>query len=287
MLVRGWVAIAALAFSAGAARADEIEDAERRLADLDYTDAINILEGMLRRGEADARDLARIYELLGKAAASSGEDSQAVWAYTRLLALDPEFELGSGVSPRLRRAMSTARRELPEDASVRLQLRAPRQAWAERPTSIALEVGADGLGLVRGMRVYHRREGATSYSRVTVRGPPPLETVIPAFSTPRAGRRLEYWVAALDEYGNELASMGSRGRPLSLPVRNPPADSSSGRGHSDDDDDDGGITKRWWFWTGLVAVAAGATVGLLLLTAEEPSCPEGGACYSVQIERPE
>lgn len=284
--MRGWAAILALALSAGAARADEIEDAERRLRDLDYTDAINILESLLRRGEADARDLARIYELLGKAAASSGEDSQAVWAYTRLLALEPDSDLGSGVSPRLRRAMAAARRELPEDASVRLQLRAPRQAWAERPTSIALEVSADGLGLVRGMRVYHRREGASSYSRVTVRGPPPLETVIPAFSTPRAGRRLEYWVAALDEYGNELATMGTRGRPMSMPVRNPPADSSSSGRGSSEDGDEGGVTSRWWFWAGLVAVAAGATAGVILLTAEEPSCPAGGQCMPIQIERP-
>lgn len=286
--MHGWAAILALALAAGAARADEIEEAERRLADLDYTDAINILESLLRHGEADARDLARIYGLLGKAAASSGEDSQAVWAYTRLLALEPDFDLGSGVSPRLRRAMAAARRELPENASIRLQLRAPRQAWAERPTSIALEVNADGLGLVRGMRVYHRREGAASYSRVTVRGPPPLEAVIPAFSTPRAGRRLEYWVAALDEYGNELSTMGTRGRPMSMPVRNPPADASSGRGRSGDHDgDEGGVTKQWWFWAGLVAVAAGATAGALLLTAEEPSCPAGGTCYTVQVERPQ
>jgi hypothetical protein len=174
----------------GLARADDLAEAERRLADLDYADAIDILESLLRRGEADAQDLARIYELLGKAAASSGED-QAVWAYTRLLALEPEFSLPSGVSPRLQRALDAARRELPADASVRLHLRSPPEAWAERPTSLALDVRTDGLGLVGGMRVYHRREGASSYSRVTVRGPPPLETVVPAFSTPRAGRRLE------------------------------------------------------------------------------------------------
>jgi tetratricopeptide (TPR) repeat protein len=52
---------------------------------------------------------------------------------------------------------------------------------------------------------------------------------------------------------------------------------------TDTDSDSGGILSTWWFWTGLVAIAGGAAVGIVLLTQDDAPEGERGINGTVQV----
>jgi hypothetical protein len=279
--------LALCVLGAGAAVADEdraaadLEAARRAIEALEYPEAVNVLEALLRRGDARPAVTARAYELLATAAASSGEEAQAVWAYERLLALEPGWQPAAEQSPRLAAALERARAALPEGATLSIVLERPPTAAAGRPLTVTLVTRSDGLGLVRGARVRHRPVGARTSSQVTVRGAAPLEVVVPASST--TGRAVELWAAALDEHGNELAWVGSADAPLRVPI-GPAAAPRSGNGPRGGDEGGSSVLGRWWSWTGVVALVAGGVVLGVVLTRPEPECEADRACFDVRVE---
>lgn len=278
--------VLALSILAGRAEADEPEAlvaAQRSIEALEYPEAVNVLEAFLRRGDGRPGTVTRAYELLAVAAASSGEEAQAVWAYERLLALEPSWQPPAELSPRLAAALERARAELPPGAALSVGLARPRSAAAGRPLSVTLVAEADALGIVRGARVRHRPAGARTFSQVTVRGAPPVEVVVPASAT--TGDAVELWAAALDEHGNEIAQLGSAGEPLRLPVGAVTATTRRVGGRTTQGEAHGpGLLGRWWFWTGVVAVVAGAAVVGFVLAQPEPDCPAERACFDVRVE---
>jgi hypothetical protein len=219
---------------------------------------------------------------MATAAASSGEEAQAVWAYERLLAIDPAWQPPSERSPRLTAALDRAREELPPGAALSVSLQRPATVAAGRALTVALIAGGDALGLVRGARVYHRLVGSHHYSQVTARGGAPVEVVVPASAT-RGGSGIDLWAAALDEHGNELTWAGTAEAPARVLVS---AATTTGRpsGPRDHPDQGGGVLGRWWFWTGAVAIVAGAAVLTVLLTQPQPDCPAQRACFDVRID---
>lgn len=284
MLLALWLALA------GHAAADgldpDLASAQRHIEALEYPEAVNVLETLLRRGGSAPEVVIRAYELMATAAASSGEEAQAVWAYERLLALDPRWQPPAQMSPRLSQALERARADLPAGSALSVGLERPLRAARGRPLAVTLVAESDALGLVRGARVYHRPERARSYSRVTVRGGAPVDVLVPASAT-QSGAAVELWAAALDEHGNEIARVGSEATPARVPLG--PAGRATGHangaGNGRHDETDGpGLFGQWWFWTGVVVVVAGAAVAGVLLAQPEADCPSETACFDVRVE---
>lgn len=284
------LAIALLAFGARATAdepevgAAELAAARQAIEALEYPEAVNALEALLRRGGASPGTVARAYELLATAAASSGEEAQAVWAYERLLALEPSWQPPVELSPRLAAALGRARGNLGDDVALSVRLARPARAAAGRPLTVTLVADRDTLGLVRGVRVRHRPAGGRAFSQVTVRGAPPVEVVVPSSAT-TGGRAVELWAAALDDHGNEVAWVARPSAPVPIPLGAAPSGTARGAGSGRQARaDEPGLLGRWWFWTGVAVVVAGAAVAGIVLSQPEPDCPAERACFDVRVE---
>jgi hypothetical protein len=284
------LALALFAFGARATAdepergAAELDAARHAIESLEYPEAVNVLEGLLRRGGAAPGTVARAYELLATAAASSGEEAQAVWAYERLLALEPTWQPRVELSPRLAAALERARAELPRGAALSVRLARPVRAAAGRPLTVTLVADRDALGLVRGVRLRHRPAGGRTFSQVTARGAPPVEVDVPSSAT-TAVRAVELWAAALDEHGNEVAWIGGAEAPVRVPLGAAASTTGPVERHGTGAGAEGpGLLGRWWFWTGVAVVVAGAAVVGLVLAQPEPDCPAERACFDVRVD---
>jgi hypothetical protein len=149
--------------------------------------------------------MVRIYEFVGMAAAALENADLARDAYTRLLALDPDFQLDEGLSPRFREPFLEA-----------------RGYWAAQSDRLAAQVilararGAlrvdltDPLAMGRTLRVLSRLEGEDEYHEAELPSAPQTYVEIPRFSE---ASRVEYVVQVLDGHGNRLVEIGNEDAP--------------------------------------------------------------------------
>jgi hypothetical protein len=176
------VAIAAIA---GTARADdELAEARRREAALDYQGALAIVDRVLARGGADPGRYAELHLLAGRLAAGLDQPQVAEGHFARTLALRPDTRLPDGTSPKLTAPFDIARaRTLP------LQLRVTSIQGL-----VTIHLDADALGLVAGIQV-HVLDRAGTHSDVVARRA--MRIAIPAGTS-------AVEVAALDASGNRV-----------------------------------------------------------------------------------
>ena len=122
---------------------DELAEAERLKAALDYQDALAIVDRLLARGGAAPDRLAQLQLLAGTLAAGLDRPALAEDHFARLLAIDPGATLPPGTSPKITAPFDAARtRTTPLHVSARVA-----------DGVVALALGADPLELVVGIEV--------------------------------------------------------------------------------------------------------------------------------------
>jgi len=135
-------ALAILVAIGGVARADELDEARRLEAALDYEHALAAVDGILAAG--GARYPERFVELqmfAGRLAAGLDRGGVAEDHYLRALAIKSDATLPEGTSPKLVAPLDAARR----------RATALRVSVIAADGAVSFLVDADGLGLVRGI----------------------------------------------------------------------------------------------------------------------------------------
>ena len=132
----------ALAATVTAAHADdELAEARRLQAALDYDRALALVEATLARGGADPTRLAELHLLAGELTAGLERQAAAEDHFARALALRPDVALAAGTSPKLTTPLEAARAR-----TTPLRVHATASAGV-----IAVIADDDRLGLVVGV----------------------------------------------------------------------------------------------------------------------------------------
>jgi tetratricopeptide (TPR) repeat protein len=244
-------AVIALVGPATAVAAEARAYLEVARADLDnmrFDRALESLDAALRAGDSDPRQLAEIYDLLGRVTASLGLADAAVGHFQRLLTLRPDASLPEGVSPKIAAPFA--------DASAALRGRPPLRMHHElsggAAPALAAIIDSDPLSLVAGVRADFQGPGvsADAVDHVEVRGRGRLPIPLP-----RDARRVS--LAAVDRYGNHLVELQLE---LAPAVEAAPAPTRRKRP----------TYARWFVWgsVGLATALAGAIVGGVSLATQ-------------------
>src|SRR5438105_2443196 len=95
-------AVLALALVATLSANPDLEQAEKAIGSVRYPDAAKLLAAAWARGGNTRPETLRILELQGIAAGTLNRPADAQLFFKRLLSLDPERKLPSGLPPRVR-----------------------------------------------------------------------------------------------------------------------------------------------------------------------------------------
>ena len=238
--------VAVAVAAAPVARADdELAEAERLKAALDYQDALAIVDRLLARGGAAPDRLAQLHLLAGTLAAGLDRAALAEDHFARLLAIEPGATLPPGTSPKITAPFDAARaRTEPLHISARAA-----------DGVVALALGPDPLGIVVGIDVdavdASGRHLEIADGRTTRVALPP-------------GVRVSE-VRALDASGNRVWAgpvSGEPSGPAAAPPPSPPAPTPAAARVAltrPAPAPSPGLARRWSTWAALggVALAAG------------------------------
>lgn len=187
--------LVALVAIASPVRADDspanpdLARARAALDRLEYNDALEALDKALRRGGNSPEAVAEIYRLEGEVAAALGREGEAVKSFERLLTLDPDARLGSGVSPKIVEPFREARSRVAAREPLKVRCEVDRGP----PAKVSIVSQSDPLEMVRGMVALR----AGKAEPLSPGDEDPFTLVLP----PDARAKL---VAAADEFGNQL-----------------------------------------------------------------------------------
>ncbi len=201
MAVRWPAVLIALAVTVGSARADDaagdgLARAKQLEAQLEYDQALAIVDRLLAAGGADPARYVELHLLAGRLAAGLDRSELAREHFARVLAVRPDTTLPEGTSPKITQPFAAARaRSTPLSVEV-----------TSRGGLVTLEA-RDPLGIVVGIAVHVVTDGV--HSDVVERTA--RRVVLPA-----GAKALE--VAALDASGNRVWI----GAPPSAPALSPP-----------------------------------------------------------------
>lgn len=252
--MRKTVAVFALvtALAAEPARAqntrDALAEAEQAYLDVDFERMLSRAEDALTAGGLTPERLVRVYQLLGIAAAALGDPQTAQQHFQRMLAIDPDARLPNTVPPRLRGPYLEARGVV----SLRSERLAAEVGLARPQNSVRVGI-TDPFQVTRRVRVHARLEGAAEYT--TVELPATREVMAPLEGSGQADR-VEVWVELLDQYGNQVLTLGSPFEPRVIGRTAVAVAPAAGRSVFEE--------PAFWIVTAGVLVVAGAiTAGVL------------------------
>lgn len=268
-MIGRWLAPVALASVVGPAgcvlaqeadTTDPLQQAETAYIDVEFDDVLTHAAEALQAGGYDPPRLVRIYQLLGVSAASMGDADGARDFFQRMLAIDPDAELDDTVPPRLRAPYLEA-----------------RGIVGARSDHLAIEVGldraraslhialSDPFHMTRTVRAHGRLEGEVEFHSTEAPTAAEISAEVPGSAD---ADRVEYWAEALDEWGNQLARVGTEfeprtiGRPRAAvpePVGVAPREPAEGGGRN--------LLEDPVFWVialGVAAVAGGVAIGFVV-----------------------
>jgi hypothetical protein len=252
-----------------------IAEGEKRYADQDYRQTIEIFQSVLNDSSSTRDQRARAYEYIGLSWLILGKKPRAREAFEDLLSIDPHYTLSDpSHSPKLREFFEEVRSSfVPGYAraavgEAELEHAAPTGAVAGRPVEVTA-VATRGSSLVSKVRLHWRRQGLLEFHAEALRSDggrwraeftPPRET---------ADYTLEYWLEASDAGDRVVARVASPQTPIAIPVKGVPAPREVPLVWY----------KRWYVWAAVGAVVAGVAIGVAVAEtathAPDGSLPPG------------
>jgi tetratricopeptide (TPR) repeat protein len=221
--------------------------------DLRFEEALQTLSAALVRAGNTPEQLATIYRYLALTYLALDRPEEAAGAWRSMLAITPDFQPGSELSPRFREFFANVRRQweadgrpgLPPPAPVSIQHRSPPQA--ERGNAVELTAQLDDpSGRVAQLVLAYRQGTAAVFRRIEMqRGPQGFVATIPGVDV--RPPLVEYYLEAVDAGGLPVAARGDVAAPLRIAVPAPGGD----------------VTSEPLFWVAIgggAAVAAGAII---------------------------
>lgn len=201
--------------------------------DLRFDEALQTLSAALVRSGNTPEQQTRIYRYLALTYLALDREEEASGAWRSMLALDPEAQAGSDLSPRFRQFFDQVRAQweaagrpgLPPPSPVAIQHRSPPQA--ERNTEVTLSATVDDpSGRVGSLVLAYRQGTSAVFRRVdTTQGAEGYVATIPADDV--RPPLVEYYFEAIDRNGLPVASRGDVAAPLRIAVPAPGGDIAS------------------------------------------------------------
>lgn len=172
--------------------ADEVTDkAEAGLEELRFEDALAIATQGLEEGVRGPEELARLYMILGRVAASMGEEEEAERYFQNALSIDQSVGLADGVSPKLSEPFATAKSIIGEADPIALIFELGKDG------KLSVQITSDPAKLVKGARATFEANGKTDDVKSMGTGTLYLEL-------PEGAENIE--VTLIDEFGNHLVA---------------------------------------------------------------------------------
>jgi hypothetical protein len=247
---------------------DPYEAARAAEARLDYRAVINNAKAALELSNNSHERLVKLYELLGTANGVLNKVEEAVDAFTHLLAIDPEYHLPRGLSPKVTKPFKEAGGfwlDRPGGLSVVPTL--PHEIAAGQTLTVTVKLD-DALTMATNVRLSYKREGDPDFTKVETPVGPNITFNIAGDRLPVRGAdyTVELSITALSANGGELRTAGDAAHPLSVAVRVPhdnavvipPAAVVDGNTHPAERKP---LLKQWWLWTAVGVVVVGAALG--------------------------
>jgi len=240
-------------FAAGGNLASGVE----ALAAFRIEEAVSRLSRALEEGPYGHADHVRLYESLGIAQASLGDEPAALAAFTKLLILSPGHALSYTLSPKVTFVFERARGAAGPPPT--LELGWPYDLRVEDAVPLTLEVVINPGNVLARAVVYARRQGDPAYVPREVSLAPVGRHVTAVLPSPEPGAErdvnAEVYVVGLDARGNEITSVGSAATPREVHLAYRPDPWYS----------------HWWVWAVGAVVVGGAAVGATMAaTARVP-----------------
>jgi hypothetical protein len=271
------LSIALLACHLGTAwaTAPNLDQAERELRALEYTKAIRTARAVLDGGGNDPKTLKRIYSLLGQALAVTGKAKQAKAFFSLLLALEPGFQLGRDLSPKIRAPLVKAQEDWAGRPGLTAVHRPPEEAAADQQLVLRTRVVEDPLKMVKAARVTYQLPGSATRSAIKIgaSGEPEIVAGLPLPALKAKPGVLRYHIDLLDQKDNIVWRAGSPDSQHRITLTSDRA----AAGMTESAEKGTPVTsapttstawyKRWWVWAIAGAVVAGTATAVVVTTA--------------------
>ncbi|HUS63771.1 MAG TPA: tetratricopeptide repeat protein [Kofleriaceae bacterium] len=237
--------------------------------------ALNLAEDFIGQGDVDAAeaalerfrkaqgnkrtDVARGERVRARVQAARNNADASAESFARALSLDPATAPPPDSEKAALAAFAKAQARMKGRPPLSLTHVPPSRLRIGQAPRLRVEVANDSLSMVRGLEVGYRAGGG-AFAMMSAK--PGDVTFPPTFNAGlAAGTRIEYWVAAVDEDGAVLDTLGSAALPFVLNVdAKPPVP----------------VHKKWQFWVGLgagVLVVAGAAAAIGVTQAPPERIP--------------
>jgi tetratricopeptide (TPR) repeat protein len=237
-----------------------IERGMSEYEDLRFEEALQTFSAALVRAGNTQQQLATIYRYLALTYLALEREEEAAGAWRSMLALTPDVEPGTDLSPRFREFFANVRRQweadgrpgLPPPAPVSIQHRSPPQAERESPVELTAQLD-DPSGRVAQLVLAYRQGTSAVFRRIEMqRTAEGYEATIPGQDV--RPPLVEYYFEAVDAAGLPVAARGDVAAPLRIAVPAPGGD----------------VTAEPLFWVGVgggaVVVAGAIILGVVLGT---------------------
>jgi hypothetical protein len=257
---------------AKAAPADPYDAAREAEGRLDYKQVLFNASKALELPQSHER-LVNLYQMLGTACALLGKSGEAVDAFTKLLAVDPERKLPRGTSPKILAPFKEAGGYwVDRPGGLQIVPTLPREINGGKALSIPIKL-EDPLNMAVGVRTSYRLQGDVEFKNIETAISPAIAVTIPPEQLPVKSTDyvFELFFTAVSSNGSELRQAGTAANPLSIAVRAPVSDQQLVTTTTNGAIVTTGGTppkpkkpliKQWWLWTAVGAVVViGAAVG--------------------------
>ena len=263
------LALTLMTVAAPAAAQDNplIERGERQYRELRFEEALQTLSAALvREGNRD-EDLAVIYRLLAFTYLALGREAEAAGAYRSMLPLDPDFEPGQEIAPRMREFFAEVRARWEGEGRpgsgppppVEIVHRSPAEAEPGAEVELRADVEDPAQRVAELVLAYRQGTDAVFERLAARRTGDGFRATIPGAAV--APPLVEYYFEALDGQGLPVAARGDVAAPLRIAVPEPGG---------------GSVLEEWWFWTIVGAVVVGGVVAGVVI-ADQASGPQTGS----------
>ena len=236
-----------------------LERGTEALARLEMGQAEVYLERALDEGPYRRAEFIQLYEKLGILYAYLDRAEDARRVFDILLALDPGHILPYTLSPKVTFLFERARRHSDQRQPPALAVSWPRGLQVSDPVPVTVEVVADPKQFMNRAVLHYRRGSEPSFRRLKLNlssRDKHQSISIPALAAPpKRSTTIQLYVAALDQRGNEVLTVGTPDAPREINLRytQPPP----WYGH-------------WWVWAAAGTAVAAGTGALVFATTRGP-----------------
>jgi len=264
------VSFAQSASSAGAASSadDELGEAEKLIANVDFEGAIPVLERASKRNGLTHDQLTRLYRNLATAHAVVGHATVARDTFVKLIAIDPDFKIDQNMSPRVKAPYFEARGAWSAQSS-KPGIDAVAQVHRSSESRIVVTL-RDPTHLANRVVVGYHWEGGDAFTTKSSAATPTTTVVVPPPKD--KATYLEIYAQGLDSNDGVLFESGNATKPIVIeaPPAAPQGATSGVAGSESDRSKSVFASPVFWIVAGAVIVG-GAAAAYFIARPGNPS----------------